>query len=67
MAEFLKLWDHRLALRPNLKANHLLASFKGQNRRLNYLKVTEDLCKGTVTSNQTSAINQLNAQNLLLQ
>jgi hypothetical protein len=46
MAEFLQLWEHRLALRPNRKANHLLASFKGQNGRLNDLELTEELCKG---------------------
>jgi hypothetical protein len=48
MAEFLQLSEHGLALRPNRKANHLLASFKGQNRRLNDLELTEELCKGTV-------------------
>jgi hypothetical protein len=48
MAEFSKLWEHRLALRPNRKVNHLLASLKGQNRRLNDLELTEELCKGTV-------------------
>jgi hypothetical protein len=53
MAKFLKLWVHRLALRPNRKANHLLASFKGQNRRLNNLMVTEELCKRTVKLNLT--------------
>jgi hypothetical protein len=53
VAEFLQLWTHRLALRPNRKANHLLASFKGQNRRLNDLELTEELCKETVKLNLT--------------